>query len=501
MSLSATQRRSAPTGAAYQPVSLRILFEPRGDGALLRWEAEVLGARTSRLAAPLPAEDLPLVLRALDVLQDPAYPHAVNGEQDRHFSFGAADRARLAALGLWAEQRVRPDAPRRLGRRLFNALTMDPAAQQALGTVRDHAAALGRPLALELCFPPGAIALAALPWELLWDDGPAPLLLARGAVGGLSRRLDLPQPLPPPREATGPLRILAISPKAGIAPELRQVERAARLAAWQPLVSAGQAEIREVEPADRAAVLRAVTEGAPPDIVHYYGHGRMRGAEGELQLDGGAAGWTPASALAATFGGASLVVLHACQGATLPGAPGEGEPLVGGVAQALCAAGVPAVIGMQLTVRVSAATRAAAAIYAALAAGRSLQEAVAAARQALFVEERDGASWFVPALYLRDRASGLFFLREAASAPARAQPDTLADLDEPLEPLGQTVIARGGGTIRALRIQSQGAGAQTVVADSGGQISDVSIVSVGTPGGSPPRATWAAGLLKRLGGL
>jgi hypothetical protein len=455
----------------YDPVALRVAFAPRGDGALLRWEAEVLGARVSRLPAPLPAADLPLALRALDVLQDPAYPHAWNAEQARHFGFDAAERARLAALNLWAaEGRVRPDAPRRLGRLLFRALTMDPAGAQALGTVRDHAAALGRPLALELCFPPGTAALAALPWELLWDEGPAPLLLAGGGLGGVARRLDLPQALPPPRAATGPLRILAVSPQAGIAPELRQVERAARAAAWAPLLDGGLAELREVEPADRGALLRAVAEHGPPDVVHFYGHGRMAGGEGALLLDGDG-GWTPAPALAAALGGAGLVALHACQGAALHPAGDEGDPLLGGVAQALCAAGVPAVLGMQLTVRVSAATSAAAAIYGGLAAGRSLQEAVAAARRALFVEERDGASWFVPALYLRDRAGGLFHLRP----PAPEAEPTEAPGAAP--PAGQSVVARGGGVIRALRLKGRAASSQRVVAESGGEISDVTMIS------------------------
>lgn len=453
-------------------VVVRIRFAPRGEGAALRWEAEVLGERASRLPPPLPPGDLALVLRALDVLQDPAYPHAWNVDQGGHFSFSAVERARLAALGLWsADNRVRPDAPRRLGRRLFNALTMDPAGAQALGTARDHAVALGRSLALELCFPPGAAALAALPWELLWDDGPAPLLLARGAPGGLVRRLDLPAALPPPRAGSGPLRILAVSPLAGISPELRQVERAARLAAWAPLLDAGLAEQVEVEPADRAALLRAVRDGGPSDVVHFYGHGRMRGGEGALLLDGATGGeWAPAGPLAAALGGAALVVLHACQGATLPAAADGGEPLLGGVAQALCAAGVPAVLGMQLTVRVAAATRAAGAIYGGLAEGRSLQEAVALARQTLFVEERDGASWFVPALYLRDRAGGPFRLRNPVTEPAPA----LAPVAEGAR---QSVVARGGGLIRALRLQGRGAASQSVVAEGGGQISDVTIVS------------------------
>lgn len=450
--------------ASPEPVSLRLVFALHPEGATVRWEAEVIGVRTSRLRSPVPDDVLALVLRALDVLQDPAYPQAWNADQARHFSFTAAEQSRLAALDLWSDaERVPADAPRRVGRRLFHALTADSVAAQALATVRDHAMALGRPLALELCFPPTATALAALPWELLWDEGPLPLLLGAGVIGGIARRLDLPQALPPTRRASGPLRILAISPQAGIAAELRQVERAARLEAWQPLVAAGRALITEVEPASRVALVQALGVGSPPDVIHFYGHGRYLAGEGALLLDDGpGSAWTPASTLAALFGGVSLVVLQACQGATL----GPGEPLLAGVAQALCAAGVPAVLGMQFTVRAYAATRAAAVLYQALAAGRSLQDALALARRALFVEERDRASWFVPALYLRDRASGAFYLRPpvAATRPGAAAPPAAR----------QTVLARGG-VIRALRIQGRAGSAQRVVALDGGRISDVTI--------------------------
>jgi hypothetical protein len=422
----------------------------------------VIGARTSLLAPPVPAGDVALVLRALDVLQDPGYPFARTVEQAAHFAFDAGERERLAALNLLGEAgRVAVDAPRRLGRRLFAALTDDPSARQALATVRDHAAVLGRPVSLTLAFPPGADRLAALPWELLWDEGTTPLLLARGIAGGIVRSLDLAQALPPRRLRKGPLRILAVSPTAGISPELRQVERAARQAALAPLIARGGATVEELATATRAALARAIEADGPPDIVHFYGHGRLRGGEGELLLDDpGGAGWVSAGALAALLGGVGLVTLYACQGASVGSGPGE--PLLGGVAQSLTAAGVAAVLGMQLAVRATAATRAAAAVYGALAAGQSLQSGVAIARRALFVEERDGTSWFVPTLYLRGRDAAPFVLRPPAAPSAAAG-------------ARQTVLAHGGGNIRALRIQGRAGSQQRVIAARGGSISGVVI--------------------------
>ena len=61
---------------------------------------------------------------------------------------------------------------------------------------------------------------------------------------------------------------------------------------------------------------------------------------------------------------------------------------------------MPLVIGMQLSARTDAALRASSVIYASLIAGYSLQDAVNRARQALFVEEEDHASWYVPVLYI-----------------------------------------------------------------------------------------------------
>ncbi|PDW03512.1 CHAT domain-containing protein [Candidatus Viridilinea mediisalina] len=447
------------------PIALELNFIPQGEGAIIRWEAAVLGVRLSRLGAPIPPEDVALVLRALDMLQDPDYPLARTAHQERQFTLSSDERARLADLKLISSHgHVVNDAPRRLGRRLFAALTEDVAGRVALDAVRDHALATGAPLHITLGFPPEAARLAALPWELLWDAGPAPLLLGRGMQGSLTRRLDLAQALPPPRRGSGPLRILAISPMAGIGPELRQVERAARQEALAPLLHKGLALVHELEPANREALADAVSLHGPFDIIHFYGHGRLRGPEGELLLDTPRGGdWFSAGAMASLVGGVGLVALFACQGASIN--VGAGEALLGGVAQTLVAAGAPAVLGMQLAVRASAAARAAACIYHALATGESLQHGVALARRALFVSERDTTSWFVPTLYLRERSGGPYCLRptlppSTPNAAAQAQRSQ------------QSVIARGG-TIRALRIQGQPGSTQRVYASAGGRIADV----------------------------
>lgn len=447
------------------PIPLRISFTPLPGGTALRWEADVLGVRLSRLAPPLLPADLRTVLRALDLLQDPRYPTGGLGRASELFSPDEIDR--LRRLDLWDEGGlVHRDAPRRVGRRLFQALTADPVGAQALGTLRDHAAAQGHPVTIEICFPPGMVDLAALPWELLWDEQPTPLLLGRHVGDGIIRRLDLPSALPPAHAPSGPLRILAVSPRADVPAGLRTVERAARTGAWQGLLGSGRATLSEVEPADRSALIQALQAGPPPDIVHFYGHGRYQGGQGALLLDG-AEGWTAADTLAAALSATGMVVLHACQGAALDplAAPGG---MLSGVAQALSAAGVPVVLAMQFTVRAQAAARFAGLVYAALAAGRNVADAVSIARRVLFVEEPDRVSWFVPTLYLRSSTPPTLRPQIAPPPAVQAVPASAAR---------QSVVARSGGVIQDAQLRGGASSRQQILAESGGAISGVSISS------------------------
>jgi CHAT domain-containing protein len=299
-----------------------------------------------------------------------------------------------------------PVIHQRVGQALYHALTADPPGAQALTTIRNSATSAARPLDIVLRFAPAALPLAALPWELLWD-AQQPLLLSRGKPASCVRYLDLAQALPPPRTSGRPLRILAVRPQAGIPDTIRQAEHAARHAALSGLVAAGTLVVEELRPASLAALVDHIQQGPPPDILHFYGHGRYQNNTGALLFDapGGGQTWVDAARLTALLGDVRLVMLHACQSAMI-GAAG----LLTGIAPALSAAGVPAVIAMQLTVRVAAATRFAGVVYRVLAQGASVQRAVSLARQALYVEEDDGASWYVPTLTLRTRDRGALHL-------------------------------------------------------------------------------------------
>lgn len=398
----------------------------------------------SRFAPPYDDATLPLVLRALDALQYPNYPTPLTPGQTTRFTFTSDQQTRLAAHGLRDPAnaaRVHPDAPYLVGQQLYTALVEDPAARQALGSARSLAVALGHTLDVRLRFGAAATALAALPWELLWTtgDAPTPLLLDGARAGSLVREILVDTPLPPAAPVQRPLTLLVIAPQTGIDAATRAAAHQARAAALQPLVDAGALVVHEVSPATRHGVLAAVTARAPALIV-YFGHGGMRRGRALLRLDAPDGGHDDAdvTALQQVFVGAQLVLLIACDGSQI--AP-DGD-LVGGLAPALSAARVPAVLGMQTTVRSSVGADVLGRVLGALVAGASLQEAVASARRALFVTERERVSWWVPALYLRQATPGAWYLPGTMPRQAETQPETPAAPDPHAELRGQLAAAR-----------------------------------------------------------
>ncbi len=379
------------------PVALTITLTPTTTGATMMWEGAMIGTRTSTFISPFRGPDLDLILKVLDVLQ---YPST---------GFTAAEADRFTAIGIpYHNGILTHEAALVIGQILFRALTADGEAAIALASLRDRATIAGLPFQIGMHFPREAVALAALPWELLWDPtDPNPLLLSRGPTGSLTRHLNIAQPTPPPRHDGAPLRILAIAPQANLPADMHATERAARMAAWQPLIARGAVEVLpDVSPATRVAVSDALRHNAPIDVLHFIGHGRFDAGKGYLGLDktNGQIDPTPIDELAGAFASArvQLAVLTACQGAMV-GATPTAAGLLSGVAPTLIHAGVPLVVAMQFTVRQAAANRATGVIYERLAAGDSLQAAVAAARLDLRTTERgtDYAAWYVPTLFMR----------------------------------------------------------------------------------------------------
>jgi CHAT domain len=376
------------------PLTLRFLSV--GRVFQINWEANEIGTRTSSFRSPYSAQLLPLIVKALDAAQylnDPANRPQFEGDESE----------RLGRLRLWQDNYVVGDIDRRIGSKLYETVLGDRNAIVALENVRSAAIGNGKTVGYMLRFPPEAVTLAALPWELLWDD-PNPLVFNQGQLSSFVRYLDLPQALPPPADPGTSLRILAVEPKAGVPEAAWRAERAARRNAWGDLERANEIEAEELEQTTSSGLVDRIQSYPPVDIVHFYGRGRYQNGQGALLFDTEEGGetWVTADRLATLLSNTRLVLLHASKSAMF-----GNEGLLTGVAPALSAAGVSAVVAMQLTISDRAATRFAAVVYHQLAQGLSVQRAVSLDRQALYVEQdqADSASWYVPTLTIRSRTT------------------------------------------------------------------------------------------------
>jgi hypothetical protein len=397
------------------PAHVTLRFQPTKNGATITWEGFAVGRAVSKFTMPYRVQELPIIMKALDAAQHPGHP--LMGPR-----FSDDERQLLESLGLWRADRVRPDVHRLVGKKLYDALTRNSEGKTALKLVRENARSQGQPLSYVLRFPPDAVELASLPWEALWDER-QPILLSRGGseLDSCERYLDLPEALSPPLPSGTKLHILALAPHAGIPDDVRQEERAARMKSWETLKGKGLIDWDELSPVTTTSLNNRLRTGPRPDIVHYYGHGTYKDGQGYLLFDSaetpGRSRWVDASRLAAQLGGIRLIMLHACQSAMVEDPVRQGG-LLTGVAPALSAVS-EAVVAMQLTVRIAAATRFSEVFYEEIAGGRSLQAAVAEARRAVYLDEEDGASWYVPTLYIRTRDQQPVYVVQVADPSGR----------------------------------------------------------------------------------
>jgi len=308
-----------------------------------------------------------------------------------------------------------------IGRSLGGALFVGPVADalsRSLGAVR---AAGGIGLRIELRIAqalPQAPALHAFPWEMLFaPGGRAPLSLDRRTP--VVRYLELPRDgRPPPRPER--LRILVVAPRPSGLPPLDLGREFDDLrTAWKP------SDGVEVELLERPTLnaLREALRRRPAHGLHFMGHGRLDPERGVGELlfedDGGEPDPVAAELLAEQVEDFAdhvrIVVLNACQSAR----PGALEPGLG-VAQALVATGVPAVVAMQFPVSDQAALSFSRSLYRSLAEGDPVDAAVAEGRRAIRRDLRGRPEEAVtPALFLSVEDGRLF-------APADPAPERRA---------------------------------------------------------------------------
>jgi CHAT domain-containing protein len=244
--------------------------------------------------------------------------------------------------------------------------------------------------------------VADKPWELAFDPSRREFLAT--ASVNLVRNAFTAVPAEVPARGRGRLRILAVaSQPRGAEPVDAKTETADLRKAFRPLTAAGRAEVEVLRPATAGRLQGRLAKGGV-DVLHFAGHGDFdeKEREGSILLEDERGRPRPLGALALRQvlcgRGLRLVFLNACE-------TGRGGRVDWnrGVAPALVAAGLPAVVANQYSVLDEAATTFAREMYAQLAGGRALGDAAREARVALARDLGPGAiDWAVPVVFARD---------------------------------------------------------------------------------------------------
>jgi hypothetical protein len=244
--------------------------------------------------------------------------------------------------------------------------------------------------------------VADKPWELAYDPARREFLAA--ASVNLVRNAFTAVPAEAPARRRGRLRILAVVARPhGALPVDSGTETRDLRKAFSALVKAGRAEVEVLAGATPGRLQRRLAAGGV-DVLHFVGHGRFDDVarEGSLLLEDERGRERPlgTDALGQLLCGRGLrlVFLNACE-------TGRGGRVDWnrGVAPALVAAGLPAVVANQYSVLDDAATAFARELYAQLASGRSLGDAAREARVAVSRDlGPDRIDWAVPVVFARD---------------------------------------------------------------------------------------------------
>jgi hypothetical protein len=255
----------------------------------------------------------------------------------------------------------------------------------------------GRGLRLRLQLPADGV-LGVVPWELLFS---------REHGGFLAQQRGLPIVRHPrllqagrPEAAAETLRLLVVGSAPAGLPPLELVREAQALnRAFAPVPGA------EIEILERAGFedLRQALLARPAHVLHFMGHGGTdaRGERGQLYFVDAQGAEVPISAelvatLCRSVPSLRFVFLNACES----GRPFAGGPLRG-VATAILASGVAAVVGMQVRVPDEVAILFSRVVYGRLAQGDPIEAAVAEGRLQLAAQRLGSLAWAIPVLFLR----------------------------------------------------------------------------------------------------
>ena len=365
---------------------------------------------------PYAQEAIPLIMRAVVARHDSNRPPFTHPGEDL-----AAIAGTLSSYGYWApdgvDGYVSPDILHRIGQHLDAALWSNTALRD---WSRSFYTLAERERRGEIClvFDRAAQFLAPLPWEGTLRDG-QPMLLAGTTVVNCVRLISLDgevaQLLPPPQ----PWRVLHVAPRArmdavGIAYADQAYTQTEAMCAQRGIV------VESLRPATIRALHERLIAEPPITMIDFYGHGGRVGGQYGLLFDsivgGGDGEFISAEQLRQLPRLPHVFLLHACYS----GAAHASDPAAG-IAAALSAAGVPAVIAMQTPVSVDSASLVVTpGVYYALINGDDAPTAVNQVRRQLYVERQQHAGWYAPVVY--------------SHAPTAAQVRAVAPITRPNNP-------------------------------------------------------------------
>ncbi|MFI2565292.1 CHAT domain-containing protein [Paenarthrobacter sp. NPDC018779] len=384
------------------------------------------------------------------VVRAPAGGHAsgtfildVDGIQDRLPQLEATVLA--SAVAARRTLPVAEVAVREVGQELFQALFT----REVYGTYRASLGAAqhaGQQLRVVLRL--SAPELAMMPWETLFDPETETYLCQ---TEPLLRHVPAPDYNLNPLDVAPPLRILGIVASPRDLPALDiQTEKDHLSRALAGPVDEGRVELVWSKTGTWDDVQSMLLAG-PWHVVHFVGHGDYdsRTDEGRIALVGpdGRAAMVRAVRLMALLSVASprprLVVLNSCSS----GEMGQAD-LFSGTASALVRSGIGAVAAMQFAISDAAAIAFAHGFYAAIANGRTVDEAARVGRISVMASPDGTLEWVTPALYVRGGSTQLFTLKgppraavkQETTAPGRTSGGNVPALDQSTT----AVVAQGG---------------------------------------------------------
>jgi hypothetical protein len=377
---------------------------------------------------------------------------------------------------------------REFGKLLYDAL-IQGAIREAFRAARDEAKRNNQILRIKLSIDPnleGLVEVAAVPWEFAVNDTGVPISTEYSFCRFLSRA----EPLPRLSIEGATIKVLLTSALPKELAEKFPVDVAAEVAAiraaLKPLEEQGALAVVEL-PHLTGRKLQKAIENEQPHVIHYVGHGVFEEGIGSLVLEktDGTRQDMPVDVLVDNLIGSPvrLVVLNACL-------TGKVElNLLRGIAPALLAANIPAVVAMQSSVGDEAGVVFAEDFYQNLAEYKPIDTCVSRGRRAIrnSTATRD---WGLATLYMR-APDGLLFEQPGAKDAASSA------LAVPAQPSTGSSINLGSG--------NNFAGGNIVIGHTAGHSiqggNDINLSTTTTVGGGAPASSTSSEDASRLESL